>query len=87
MFQQMGLPNEPVTLSAQEIADLHKQLREMRHDINNHLCFIVAALEIMRKPEKAEEMRSTVTQQALKIPEELKRFSTSFEQKFGIVKP
>jgi hypothetical protein len=83
----MGLPNEPVTLSAQEIADLHKQLREMRHDINNHLCFIVAALEIMRKPEKAEEMRATVTQQALKIPEELKRFSASFEQKLGIAKP
>ena len=83
----MGLPSSPVTLSAQEIADLHKQLRDMRHDINNHLCYIVAALEIMRKPEKAEEMRATVTKQALKIPDQLKQFSSEFERRLGITKP
>ena len=86
MFLGMRLPSEPVTLSAQEIADLHQQLRDMRHEINNHLCYIVAALEIMRKPEKAEEMRETLTRQAFKIPEELKRFSMAFEQRFGIAK-
>ena len=87
MFHGMGLPSLPVTLSAQEIADLHKQLRDMRHDINNHLCYIVAALEIMRKPEKAEEMRATVTKQALKIPDQLKQFSSEFERLLGITKP
>ncbi len=87
MLLEMGLPSEPVTLSAQEIADLHKQLRDMRHDINNHLCYIVAALEIMRKPEKAEEMRATVTKQALKIPDQLKQFSSEFERRLGITKP
>jgi hypothetical protein len=87
MFQGMGLPSESVTLSAQEVAELHKQLRDMRHDINNHLCYIVAALEIMRKPEKAEEMRATVTKQALKIPDQLKQFSLDLERKLGITKP
>ena len=83
----MGLPSEPVTLSVQEVAELHQQLKDMRHDINNHLCYIVAALEIMRKPEKAEEMRATVTKQALKIPDQLKQFSSEFERRLGITKP
>ena len=83
----MGLPIEPVTLSVQDIAELHQQLKDMRHDINNQLCYIVAALEIMRKPEKAEEMRATVTKQALKIPDQLKQFSAGFERKLGITKP
>jgi len=83
----MGLSSEPVTLSAQDVAELHQQLKDMRHDINNQLCYIVAALEIMRKPEKAEEMRATVTKQALKIPDQLKRFSAELERKLGIKKP
>ena len=83
----MGLPSEPVTLSVQDIAELHQQLKDMRHDINNQLCYIVAALEIMRRPEKAEEMRATVTKQALKIPDQLKQFSAGFERKLGITKP
>jgi hypothetical protein len=48
----MGLPSEPVTLSVQDVAELHQKLKDMRHDINNQLCYIVAALEIMRSPRK-----------------------------------
>jgi len=83
----MGLPSEPVTLSVQDVAELHQLLKDMRHDVNNQLCYIVAALEIMRKPERAEEMRATVTKQALKIPDQLKQFSAGFERKLGITKP
>jgi hypothetical protein len=83
----MGLPSEPVTLSVQDVAELQQKLKDMRHDINNQLCYIVAALEIMRKPEKAEEMRTTVTKQALKIPDQLRQFTAELERKLGIKTP
>lgn len=75
----MRLPTEPVTLSVQEIEDLNRKLSEMRHAINNNLCYIVAALEVMRKPEMADKMRTTLTEQTLKISELLKKFSGDFE--------
>ena len=83
----MGLPSEPVTLSVEQVAELNRQLRDMRHDINNNLCYIVAALEIMRRSEKPDELRATLTQQAMRIPEQLKAFSATFEKALSISKP
>lgn len=83
----MRLPSEPVTLSVQEIEDLNRKLSEMRHAINNNLCYIVAALEVMRKPELAEQMRTNLTDQTLKISDLLKKFSLEFEGKLKITHP
>jgi len=44
----MALPTNPVTLSSGELKELNQKLSDMRHDINNHLSLIVAALELIR---------------------------------------
>ena len=83
----MGLPNAPVTLSVDEIAELNRKLSTMRHDINNCLSLVVAAAELVRyKPEMAERMMSTLGQQPSKISEALTRFSAEFERTFGITR-
>lgn len=87
MLVGMRLPNEPVTLSVQDVEELNKKLSEMRHAINNNLCYIVAALEVMRKPEMADQMRTTLTEQTLKISDLMKQFSVEFEGKLKIAHP
>ena len=53
----MGLPTEPVTLSVEEINDINQKLSTMRHDVNNHLSLILAAVELVRhKPELLKRM-------------------------------
>lgn len=78
--------SEPiVALAATEIAELNKQLSLMRHDINNHLSLMMAAVELVRrKPEAAERMAHTLTEQPTKITESMKKFSSQFEQTLGI---
>jgi len=44
----MALPTKPVTLSVAELQELNRKLSDMRHDINNHLSLMVAALELVR---------------------------------------
>ena len=59
----------------------------MRHDINNHLSLVVAALELIRhKPQMAERMITTVSEQPPKITDALNKFSAEFERTFGITR-
>ena len=84
----MGLPGEPVTMSAEQIGDLNRKLSEMRHDINNYLAAMTLAAELTRlKPETAEAMMSRLLQQIPGIKEEVETFSAGFEQVFGITRP
>jgi signal transduction histidine kinase len=84
----MLLPSEPVTLSVEQVAELNRKLADMRHDINNQLTFIVAAVELMRyKPETAERMMATLSDQPSKIAAVLTKFSAEFERAFGITRP
>ena len=81
----MPLPTEPATLTAGEIDELNKQLSTMRHDINNHLSLIMAAVELVRrKPEALERMAGTLVEQPAKISDVMQKFSTSFERALGI---
>lgn len=86
----MSLPNPNVdaaqiSLEFSRIDELNKELANMRHDINNHLSLIVAAVELVRrKPEAAERMAGTLTDQPVKITEAMKKFSATFEQTFGL---
>lgn len=74
-----------VTLTADQAEELNKQLSNMRHDINNHLSLMMAAVELVRrKPEAAERMAATLTEQPAKIGESMKKFSSQFEAAFGI---
>ena len=57
----------------------------MRHDINNHLSLMMAAVELVRrKPEAAERMAGTLSEQPLKITQAMKKFSAEFETTLGL---
>ena len=80
-------PCQPVTLEVSQIEQLNQQLADLRHDVNNHLSLMMAAIEVIRrKPEAAERMVATFQQQPHKITEALRQFSTEFENAFGIKK-
>jgi hypothetical protein len=83
----MNLPSQPVTLTAEQLADLNRKLSAMRHDINNHLSLIIAAAELIRhKPQTVERMIVTLVEQPPKIADALGRFSTEFERALGITR-
>ena len=83
----MGLPTDPVTLSAEQVADLNRKLSDLRHEINNHLSLMLAAIELARyKPESAERMMAGLAEQPTKITEALKKFSGELEATLGITR-
>ena len=83
----MGMPQSPVTLTPEQVAELNEKLGTTRHDINNNLSLIVAAVELMRrKPELAPRMIESISQQPDKIIAQMRAFSAEFEQTLGITK-
>jgi hypothetical protein len=83
----MGMPQAPVTLTVQQVEELHKKLSTLRHDINNHLSLIVAAAELMKfSPEAAQRMATTLGEQPPKISEEIGMFSADLEKALGITR-
>ena len=83
----MPLPNQPVTLTAAQVAELNSKLSTMRHDINNQLSLIIAAVELIRhKPETTERMMETLVGQPPRISASLLKFSTEFEQTLGLAR-
>ena len=81
----MGLPRQTVPLSPEQVAELSRKLSDLRHNINNHLALMVAALELIRrKPEMVERMLNNLTEQPQKILEEIKRFSEELEKALNI---
>ncbi len=88
MLWLMGLPNTPVTLTPEQLTELNQKLSHMRHEINNQLALIVAALELVRiKPDLRDKMLDTLGQQPPKITDQMARFSAEFERVFGITRP
>jgi hypothetical protein len=84
----MPLPCQPVTLTVEQIAELNSKLSTMRHDINNQLSLIMAAVELIRyKPHVAEKMMTTLAEQPPKIAAVLGKFSKDFEHTFRITRP
>jgi hypothetical protein len=81
----MAAPTEPVTLTPEQLNELNAHLSHMRHEINNQLSLIVAALELVRfKPDLRDRMLTTMGQQPPKIMAEVTKFSAEFERIFGI---
>ena len=84
----MGLPNNPVTLTVEQIEELNKKLSKMRHDVNNQLSMVVAAAELIRmKPASATQMVERLMDQPAKIEQTMREFSISFEAAVGITRP
>ena len=85
---RMGLPTQPITLSVQELADLNQKLAHLRHDLNNNLSLMVAAVELIRhKPQMADKMLVTLGEQPPKMSACLNKFSLEFERALGITRP
>jgi len=83
----MGLPTEPVTLSVEQIGALNEQLSEMRHNVNNNLALLVAAIELIRrKPDLAIKMADSMAVQPDRMNEEIQKYSALFEKAFGITR-
>jgi hypothetical protein len=81
----MPSPQEPVTLSPEQIKELQAKLSKLRHNVNNHLSLIIAASELIRrKPEMIERMLNTLTEQPRQIQDELRTFSDDLEKVVGI---
>lgn len=81
----MVLPEQPVTLTPEQIADLNRKLSAMRHDINNYLSLIMAAVEMIRlKPEDAPRRLATLADQPARISQAMAEFSAEFEKAMGI---
>jgi hypothetical protein len=84
----MALPTEPVTLTVAQLEELNRKLSDMRHDINNHLALVVAAVELIRhKPQMTERMMATLSEQPSRITEAVRKFSHDFEQSMHITRP
>lgn len=81
----MTLPSQSVTLTVEQIGELNRKLSTLRHDINNHLSLIMAALELIRaKPDSRERMIATVGEQPSKISQAMVIFSADLEKALGI---
>jgi len=69
------------------VADLNRKFGDLRHNVNNHLALMVAALELIRrKPEMMDRMVNNLTEQPQKILEEIKQFSEEFEKTLRITR-
>ena len=86
--KRMGLPTQPVTLSAQQIEEINKRLSTMRHDINGDLALVVASAELVKlNPEVALRMLATLLEQPPKIRDKIDKFSAEFEKLLNVTRP
>jgi hypothetical protein len=83
----MAMPQLPVTLTPEQIGELNEKLATTRHDINNNLSLIVAAVELMRrKPDLTPRMIESISQQPDKIIAQMRAFTAEFERTLSITK-
>lgn len=86
--QGMPLPSQAITLSVEQVEDLNRKLSNLRHDINNQLSLIMAAVELIHhKPQTMERMMATLGEQPPKIAAALTKFTAEFEQALSITRP
>src|SRR5690242_4426589 len=84
-LSRMGFSNQPVTLTPEQVEDLSRKLSLMRHDINNMLSLMTAAVELIRsKPQMTERMVETALEQPSRIVGRIGQFSTEFEHALGL---
>jgi hypothetical protein len=83
----MGLPPHSITLTPAQIEDLNQKLGDARHNINNYLALIVAAVELIRrKPDLSPKFIESIGLQPDKVIQELKAFTEQFENQLGITR-
>jgi hypothetical protein len=77
----MSSADGSVHLTAEQARELHQLLSECRHNVNNCVSLIMSAMELAQlKPDSAEKMMRTATDQSKKVAEEVIRYSEEFER-------
>jgi hypothetical protein len=72
----MAPSSESVRLSPADVLEIEKMLSDLRHNINNHLSLIAAAVELVRcRPDTIERMTKSIEEQPARIQQELRHFS------------
>jgi hypothetical protein len=80
-------PEEPVTLTPDQLQELYTKLRDMNHDVRGVLAIIAGSLEVMRLyPDNAARFVGSLGLQPQRIEESLTKFAADFEQQLGIIK-
>lgn len=88
IFEVMDAPKNPVTLTADQVAELRRKLADMRHNVNNALSLVTAVVEVgQRKPEMTPRLLSTLAEQPQKIADEVRNFSNELEAALGAPPP
>jgi len=83
----MTLPEQPVTLTVEQIAELSEKLSHLRHDINGDLALVVAAAELIKiSPQLKDKMMATLLEQPPKIKERCDKFLAELEKLLGITR-
>jgi hypothetical protein len=83
----MRVPEQPVTLTPEQIADLTAKLADLRHNINNYLALIVAGTELIRRrPESATRFLDSFSDPPQKIADEVRSFSKYLEEKLQVTR-
>ena len=86
-LDNMEMPKERVSLDPTQVEQLSSRLSDMRHNVNNCLSLVIAAVELMKhKPDTAARMLEAIGQQPAKVIKEIRAFSDEFEKMFGITR-
>ena len=76
-----------ITLTAEQVQELKHQFSLMRHDINNHLSLMVAAVELTQmNRDMTPRMLVTLGDVPPKITSEVQKFAEVFEIALGRVR-
>lgn len=76
-----------IALTAEQVQELKNQFSLMRHDINNHLSLMVAAIELTQmNPDMTPRMLVTLAEVPSKITREMQAFAAVFEPALGRVR-
>ena len=83
----MAHSGSSVNLTPEQVEDLAAKLSALRHNANNHLAMMVAALEVIRtKPEAAKRLVGSLLEQPPKIMEEIRTFSVDLEKMLKVTR-
>lgn len=64
---------------------MDRLLSEVRHNVQNHLALMVAALELIRrKPDAVPRVIDNILEQPQRVTDEIKRFALEFEKALKI---
>lgn len=76
------MPDEPFTMTREDLQALHDQFREIKHNINNTLAVVMALSELaQRNPAHYEKLAKAVLQRGPEVVQSLQDFQVKLTAK------